>query len=221
MNTVIDTARVGEMAKPYRGPTMRKRDKPLSFSISVIVHVAVFALAGVSFITPSQFAVDRGLGSIEVNLVAAPASEVTPQEVMEIPLETKAEFVEKDIIKPPGKVVEQHASVTTQGKDQQTVQSAGGAISEAKPDYLQNPAPAYPEAARRRGYQGTVMLLAHVDKSGMPVRINIEHSSGHTLLDAAALKAVKTWRFSPARLGDMPIDSTVRVPIKFNLNDID
>ncbi len=219
MNTLIDANILDEITRPYTGSKIRKRDKPLSFSISVILHVAVFGLAGISFIKPTQFAVDKGLGSIEVNLVAA-SSEVVPQEVIEVPVEAKSEFVEKEIVKPIVKMVEQQAPVTTQGKDQQTIKSMGGAISEAKPDYLQNPAPAYPEAARRRGHQGTVLLLANIDKSGVPVRINLEKSSGHALLDDAAIKAVKTWKFNPAKLGDMPIESTVRVPIKFNLNEI-
>jgi protein TonB len=47
--------------------------------------------------------------------------------------------------------------------------------------------------------------------------LSISQSSGHALLDQAALKAIKSWRFRPARAGPLPIPSTVEVPIRFTL----
>ncbi len=194
----------------------RRRDKSVSFSISICLHVLVFVLISVSLIKPPQFAVDKGAGSIEVNLVAAP-SEVTPQvEVVKAPVEVKSDFTQKEAVKP---VIEKETISKTTGKEQMTVQSTGGAITEAKPDYLKNPAPVYPESARRRGYEGTVFLIAQVNKDGYAEQVEIETSSGHSSLDEAALKAVKTWRFRPALLGSIPVSSSVRVPVRFNLED--
>jgi len=83
--------------------------------------------------------------------------------------------------------------------------------------YLRNPAPRYPVAARRAGEQGTVTLRVLVARDGLPARVNVEKSSGSAHLDAAALEAVRGWRFVPARQGTVAIESWVLVPIVFRL----
>ncbi|MBI4309808.1 MAG: energy transducer TonB [Candidatus Omnitrophica bacterium] len=191
----------------------RRRDKSVSFSISVALHLIIFVAAGMTFIKPPQFGVDQGSGSIEVNLVAAPV-EVVPQAPVETPVETKSEFVEQQTARPAAR---EEAKASADGKDQSTVQSTGGAITEAQPDYLKNPAPVYPDTALRSGQQGMVLVKVLIDKNGRPVTVEIEQSSGHKLLDDAAVKAVKTWQFHPARLGGMPVESSVGVPVKFDL----
>jgi protein TonB len=77
--------------------------------------------------------------------------------------------------------------------------------------------PQYPQRARERGIQGRVALKARVNTQGQVVAINIVGSSGHAELDQAALKAVQTWRFTPAKSGTQAIDSWVTVPINFAL----
>ncbi|MBL8013647.1 MAG: energy transducer TonB, partial [Candidatus Omnitrophica bacterium] len=59
-----------------------------------------------------------------------------------------------------------------------------------------------------------------VDKAGYPQTVEIEKSSGHSTLDQSALKTVRTWRFSPARVGQMPVESMVHLPVRFDLDDI-
>jgi protein TonB len=83
--------------------------------------------------------------------------------------------------------------------------------------YLRNPAPRYPVAARRAGEQGTVTLRVLVARDGQPARVDVEKSSGSAQLDAAALEAVRSWRFVPARQGTDAIESWVLVPIVFRL----
>jgi len=83
--------------------------------------------------------------------------------------------------------------------------------------YLRNPAPRYPVAARRAGEQGTVTLRVLVTRDGQPARVDIEKTSGSAHLDAAALEAVKVWRFVPARQGTDAIESWVLVPVVFRL----
>lgn len=84
--------------------------------------------------------------------------------------------------------------------------------------YLNNPAPAYPSAARRLGLEGTVLLRVQVSASGAPQQVEIVQSSGIALLDEAALNAVKNWSFIPARRGDEPTAAAVEVPVRFRLN---
>jgi periplasmic protein TonB len=85
--------------------------------------------------------------------------------------------------------------------------------------YLNNPRPAYPPIARKLGLEGIVLLRVDVNARGAPEKIIIAQSSGASLLDEAALKAVQGWTFVPARRGDTPIAHPVEVPIRFQLKN--
>lgn len=85
--------------------------------------------------------------------------------------------------------------------------------------YLHNPAPAYPNGSRRRGEQGRVVLRVQVHADGSAGAVDVAESSGHERLDAAARETVRGWRFAPARRGDSPVDSWLRVPVVFRLDD--
>lgn len=88
----------------------------------------------------------------------------------------------------------------------------------ANADYLRNPPPEYPEFARRRGWEGTVVLRVHVRATGVPSEIQVQQSSGREVLDAAAAQAVRRWTFVPAKRGDLAEDGWVSVPIGFSLS---
>ena len=90
-------------------------------------------------------------------------------------------------------------------------------IVEAVPAYGHNPAPEYPGLARRRRYEGTVLLEVLVDATGMVGDIRLADSSGYTVLDQAAVKSVRSWVFKPGRRGDETIEMWVRVPVRFEL----
>jgi protein TonB len=83
--------------------------------------------------------------------------------------------------------------------------------------YLRNPAPDYPAAAQKRGLEGKVVLKVHVLASGQPDNVSVAKSSGHQILDDAALKAVTQWAFAPARRGQTAIDGWVQVPLTFKI----
>ena len=87
------------------------------------------------------------------------------------------------------------------------------------PAYTYNPKPKYPRAARRFRREGTVVVLVEVLASGRVGEVAIEESSGHKLLDDAAVKAVRRWRFEPAMKGSVPVRARVKVPVEFNLKD--
>ena len=83
--------------------------------------------------------------------------------------------------------------------------------------YLRNPPPRYPPAARRNSEEGTVVLRVLVTTDGMASRTELDRSSGSAALDGAALEAVRSWRFVPARRGAQNIEDWVRVPVVFRL----
>jgi protein TonB len=83
--------------------------------------------------------------------------------------------------------------------------------------YLKNPPPVYPAASRRLREQGTVVLRVLVSQQGTAADVLVENSSGSAQLDAAAMNAVRHWRFVPARRGSESIDAWVLVPVGFEL----
>jgi len=81
------------------------------------------------------------------------------------------------------------------------------------------PPPEYPDAARKDGKEGRVLLRVLVDEEGKSKLVEINLSSGSRLLDQAAAEAIKRWRFSPARYGDSPTASWVKIPVDFRLKE--
>jgi protein TonB len=84
-------------------------------------------------------------------------------------------------------------------------------------DYLDNPAPRYPEDARERGEQGKVLVRALINADGTVAQLAMKRSSGFANLDQSALETVKKWRFVPARRGAAAVSAWVVVPISFSL----
>lgn len=70
----------------------------------------------------------------------------------------------------------------------------------------------YPEEARRQGIQGEALVLLIIDTQGNVVAARIEQSSGHRILDDAALSAVRSLKSLPA---DAPQESLL--PVRFRL----
>ena len=75
--------------------------------------------------------------------------------------------------------------------------------------------PVYPELAKRARVTGRVILIVTVDEEGAVSDIRI--SSGHPLLNDAAVTAVKQWRYSPTLLNGEPVPVTATVTVFFNL----
>jgi protein TonB len=92
-------------------------------------------------------------------------------------------------------------------------------LKEAIPIYKSNPAPDYPAVARRRGYEGTVILDVLVNRSGRVADLRLFQSSGHASLDQTALSSVKGWVFDPARKGQETVEMWVRIPVCFRLRE--
>ena len=80
-----------------------------------------------------------------------------------------------------------------------------------------NPKPLYPMRAIRKGLQGRVVLNVEVLPSGDARVLKTAISSGHSVLDQAAIKAVRQWQFTPAKLDGLSVLSYVQVPIQFKL----
>ncbi len=87
----------------------------------------------------------------------------------------------------------------------------------AYPDYAKNPGLSYPQLALRRGLEGRVVLKVQVSKEGRSLQVTLAKSSGHSVLDRAAIKTVRKWIFKPGKLNGVPVDMWVEVPIVYQL----
>ncbi len=189
-----------------------------SFSSALIVSSVVHSFLFIGFaIAPKQpqYGVQTAPSSIEMVFIkeepdAVIEEMIEPEELMMAidPTDALPEVIEEP--EPEKQEPEEELPPVINPPQQ-------GAIAEAKPDYLNNPAPVYPLFARRQGWSGVVLLRVLVTQEGVVGDIEIKKSSGRKILDEAALKAVKHWRFLPAQLGGMELESWVNVPVRFSL----
>lgn len=94
---------------------------------------------------------------------------------------------------------------------------SGGTGETAGPQILSAPAPVYPESARQSGASGTVLVGLAINEAGTVSDAWVESSSGNDALDRAAVQAVLSWQFIPARQNGLPVPVHTRVPVIFGL----
>lgn len=92
----------------------------------------------------------------------------------------------------------------------------GGQVQEAK--LVHYVAPEYPIAARSAHIAGRVLLDVRIDRFGTVSDVKV--NSGHELLAAAAVDAVRQWRYEPTLLNGQPVDVTTAVEAVFQLDDL-
>jgi protein TonB len=76
--------------------------------------------------------------------------------------------------------------------------------------------PSYPPLARQARIQGTVELRAIVSKAGTIENLVVVH--GHPMLSAAAIEAVRQWRYRPYLLNNEPIEVETEITVNFLLS---
>lgn len=94
---------------------------------------------------------------------------------------------------------------------------AGGQSMQRHAAVTNAPKPAYPPAARRQKLEGTVVVRIAVSAAGRAEGVWVEKSSGHAILDEAALGAARSTRFSPAQRNGTATADQVRRPYTFRL----
>jgi TonB family protein len=87
----------------------------------------------------------------------------------------------------------------------------------AQPRYSENPKPLYPQEARKKGYEGEVLLRVEVLSNGRVGEIEVRRSSGHEVLDRSAITTLKQWKFVPAKKGETQVPVWVNIPVAFQL----
>lgn len=77
-------------------------------------------------------------------------------------------------------------------------------------------APRYPSSAKRRGEEGTVVLLLSIDEEGALTNVKVLRSAGDKF-DQAALAAARKARYAPATRDGRPVACRAKLPIRFSL----
>lgn len=96
-------------------------------------------------------------------------------------------------------------------KEEPVIEAKGGV------GHLNNPSPEYPDFAADQGWEGVVTLRVRVLPNGKPAEVKVKKSSGHSVLDEAAVAAAKRWAFTPAKRGTTPVEGWATFPVEFRL----
>jgi protein TonB len=91
----------------------------------------------------------------------------------------------------------------------------GGIIREPKKTF--DVAPVYPVIAVRARVEGKVIVEAVINERGGVERVKVLGSV--PLLDAAAVEAVKQWRYTPTLLNGTPVPVLLTITINFTLRN--
>ena len=90
-------------------------------------------------------------------------------------------------------------------------QRIGGDVAAA--NLIKQVNPVYPPLARSARVTGVVLLQATISTEGTIKDLRV--ISGHTLLQEAAIEAVKQWRYKPQLLNGQPIEVITTITVNF------
>ncbi|MGR9014944.1 MAG: energy transducer TonB [Gammaproteobacteria bacterium] len=223
------------------------QEKP--YSIGGLLLMLVLSLhlwAAIWLLQPAEPITKAQPMLIEVSLIAAPSQQAATPIAQPKPIEPKQKPVKKPVKKKkpvtqkpmtlpkpqpmadellpvPSTTESALIPVTTNAtssvSSKTTADTAPFTEANFNANYGSNPKPKYPGIATSRGWEGSVRLLVKVSAEGDSEQVTVQRSSGHEVLDEAAIEAVERWKFIPAKRGDTPVSSSVIVPINFVLNN--
>ena len=86
-----------------------------------------------------------------------------------------------------------------------------------RPISCEIPQAEYPEAARRAGVEGRVVLTLVVDEAGRVAEAKVVEAPGHGLGEAAVAGVKRHCRFEPARRGEERVATRLRYTVRYEL----
>jgi protein TonB len=176
-----------------------------ALALSILLHAAL--IEGITRLASSAPAPRRNAAALEVRLrdtperivapaPGAPAGPIAPR--LMLPRESQAHASAAPKPLPPAA-----HDQGPQGLAGAAARSAHGQLSRAL---------LYPREAIERGIEGEATVLLFLDESGNAIAARLEASSGHALLDDAAVRAARTLRALP---GGAPREALL--PVRFRL----
>lgn len=95
-----------------------------------------------------------------------------------------------------------------------SVYKVGNGVTAPKPVFT--PDPTFSDQARMDHFQGTCLLSLVIGPDGRPYDIKLERTLGEGL-DQKAIRAVRRWKFEPARKDGKPVPVAIKVEVQFRL----
>lgn len=89
---------------------------------------------------------------------------------------------------------------------------------ERRPEPQYSPNPTYPQQARERQMEGTVIVKVLLATDGRVTEVQLSKTSTYPLLDNAAMEAARRWTFTPAMQRNKPVRVWVTIPFSFSLD---
>ncbi|HSO05623.1 MAG TPA: TonB family protein [Pelomicrobium sp.] len=197
------------------------RTQTLAVGVSIALHAAALTLLDPAF-RRAMATLDATISVIEARLVPrepaiaeeppAPAAPPTPPPVIKDTLAPEpppkpAPAPKPRKAEPPPKPPSAERSLPRPKPEPMAPQELGATYQRLAETLL------YPEEAVRRGLQGETVLLLEVGADGRIAAASVASSSGHPILDEAALRAVRLL----GALGPASAGKAVLLPVRFQL----
>jgi TonB family protein len=87
-----------------------------------------------------------------------------------------------------------------------------------EPIILVAPDPVYPDTAKKDGIEGNIVLKFVVDERGIVYNPEVLEADPNGVFEESALSAITKFKFIPAKRNNVPVKSTVYLPIKYEIN---
>lgn len=181
---------------------MNRNDRRLSLALALSLLIHALPLAA-PFLVRTPTPAPQRPPPLEARLKPPPVAEQPPLMLPEPPKPAKAK---PEARRPPPKTEKPASPGPAPAKREWTTE-----VRKQLKD-LDRQGKFYPEEAIARGLEGEVLVLLVLDEAGNPVAARIEESSGHRILDDAALRAVRSLRSLPA---NAPRETLL--PVRFRL----
>jgi protein TonB len=172
-------------------------------------------------IGPAETSFTPPAPTLEPVPIPAPAVEITPPSIptmADVPRKMPSWATAKKERPPRAAMASGRRGSSSGALSGTSAGGGGGGSGYVPPQFLLRYKPPYPEQARAQRLDGLVLLLVSVDEDGHVTSACLRQGCGHAVLDRAALEAVRSWKFTPARQGGRTISATVEIPIRFNFS---
>ncbi len=199
---------------------------------SLLIHILLFGFIPCEKNTDkkAEFFLERSLASVEVSIVEHIEKEESadkPEKVFKKIIKNEVKDnsgiperkgLERKVKKYSKKNKTEKKACQKNTADKRSVSLKKGALIKAKPVADKSEPPVYPQIARVRGYEGRVLLRVSVSYKGRVLGVELIESSGFKVLDKAAVRAVRKWKFKPALKDGKTVPSVVEIPVTFKLD---
>ncbi len=171
-----------------------------ALAFSILLHAAVIA-AGVQALAPKAPAMHPAPAELKVSLREPLALPAAPAPAPPLLLPPQASPRNASAV----------VAVSAARPQPDSPRPLQGLAASSAAEQLQRELP-YPPEAIERGLEGEALVLLFLDASGTVIAARLEASSGHVLLDDAAVRAARSLRSLPA---SAPREALL--PVRFRL----